>query len=47
MSLAVNSATKVELNDRHVAITALPIGSRTEALFNPTTLIATKVESVN
>ena len=45
VSVGVTSATKVELNDRHVPVTSLPIGARAEAVFNPTTLIASKVEA--
>lgn len=47
VSLGVTANTKVELNERRVPVTSLPVGSRAEALFDPVTLIATKVEVNN
>ena len=41
----VNAATKVERNDRHVALSAFKVGDRGEAVFNATTLVASKVEA--
>ncbi len=45
VTVIVNSNTKIELNDQHVPLSSLPIGSKAEAVYNPTTMIATKVES--
>lgn len=45
-TLTVNAATKVERNDRHVELSAFKVGDRGEALFNSTTLLASKVEAV-
>lgn len=45
VSVGVTSATKVELNDVRVPVTQLPLGSRAQALFDPATKIATKVEA--
>jgi len=45
VSVGVTTATKVELNGVRVPVTSLPIGSRAQALFNPSTQIATKVEA--
>ena len=47
VSLGVNASTKVELNGVKVPVTSLPVGSRTQALYDPATMIATKVESTN
>ena len=44
VSLAINSATKIEKNGVRVAITALVIGNPVQALFDPATNVATKVE---
>ncbi len=46
VSLGVTATTKVELNGRRVAITSLPIGSAAQALFDPATQVASKVEAV-
>lgn len=45
VSLGVNASTKVELNDVKAPVTSLPLGSRTQALYDPATTIASKVES--
>lgn len=45
-TVTVNAATKVERNDLHVALSAFKVGDRGEALFNTTTMIASKVEAV-
>lgn len=45
VSIGINASTKIELNDVRVPVSSLPLGSRTEALFDPATQIATKVES--
>lgn len=42
--LTVNAATKVEKGGVRVAVTSLVIGARTQALFDPVTKIASKVE---
>ena len=47
VSVGVTSSTKVELNGIHITVTSLPIGARTQALFDPTTSIASKVEARN
>jgi hypothetical protein len=44
-TLTVSASTKVERNDRHVALSAFKVGDRGEALFNATTLLASKVEA--
>ena len=44
VSLGVSAATKVELNGVRVPITSLPLNSRAQALFDPATMIASKVE---
>jgi len=44
-TVTVDAATKVERNDRHVALSAFKVGDRGEAVFNATTLIASKVEA--
>ena len=46
VTVTVNAATKIERNDRHVRLAAIRVGDRGEALFNATTLVASKVESV-
>lgn len=43
--LIVNAATKVEANKVHVPVTSLPVGARAQAVFDPATLIASKVEA--
>lgn len=45
VSVGVTAATKVELNGVRVPVTSLPIGSRAQALFDPATMIASKVEA--
>jgi hypothetical protein len=45
-TIIVNAATKVERNDRHVRLAAFKVGDRGEALFDPTTMIGSKVEAV-
>lgn len=47
VSLGVNAATKVEHNGVRVLVTSLPINSPAQALFDPATLIASKVEVNN
>ncbi|MCA9028636.1 MAG: hypothetical protein KDA86_25745 [Planctomycetaceae bacterium] len=44
VSLQVVPSTKVELNGVRVPLSRLRVGRRTQALFNPTTRVATKVE---
>jgi hypothetical protein len=45
VTLQVTATTKVELNDVRVPVTSLPLGSRTQALYDPATMVASKVES--
>lgn len=40
-----NSATKIERNGFHVTLSQFKIGDRGQARFNPTTMIATKMEA--
>lgn len=46
VTVGVTAATKIERNDRHVSLSAFKVGDRGEALFNPTTKVASKVEAV-
>ncbi len=46
VTISVNAATKIERNGRRVPLSALKVGDRAQARFNPTTMIATKLESV-
>lgn len=45
ITVQVASTTKVERNDFHVALSAFKVGDRGEARYDPTTLVATKVEA--
>lgn len=47
VSVGVVASTKVELNGKQVLVTKLPLGAHAQALFNPDTMIATKVEARN
>lgn len=47
VSLAVTASTKVELNERKVSVTSLPVGAQAEAVFDPATMIASKIEAKN
>lgn len=44
-TVGVDATTKVERNDRHASLAAFKVGDRGEALFNPTTMVASKVEA--
>lgn len=46
VSLTLSPLTKIEQNDRRVLVSQLTIGARAQALFDPATLIASKVETV-
>lgn len=46
VTVQVTGSTKIERNGRHVPFTALKVGDRAEARFDPATGVATKVESV-
>jgi Domain of unknown function (DUF5666) len=46
VTVGVTATTKIERNDRHVSLSAFKVGDRGEALFNPTTRVASKVEAV-
>ncbi len=45
-TVGVTATTKIERNDRHVSLSAFKVGDRGEAVFNPTTKVASKVEAV-
>lgn len=45
VTLQANVTTKIERNEVHASLTDLIVGDRTEARFDPGTLIATKIES--
>lgn len=45
VSLTLSPLTKIEQNDQHVPVTSLTIGARAQALFDPVSLIASKVET--
>ncbi len=44
-TVGVNATTKVERNDRRATLAAFKVGDQGEALFNATTLVASKVEA--
>ncbi len=44
VTLNVLPTTKIEISERHVALSALVVGDRTEALYDPATLNASKIE---
>jgi hypothetical protein len=46
VTVSVNGSTNIERNDIHTTLAGLRIGDRAEARYDPTTLLATKVESV-
>ncbi|MFT3883640.1 MAG: DUF5666 domain-containing protein [Gemmatales bacterium] len=45
VTVGVDATTKIERNDRHVAFSSILVGDRGEAKYNPTTLLAGKVEA--
>lgn len=45
VSVTADANTKVELNDMEVSLSALTVGNRAEAKFDPATMVATKIES--
>lgn len=44
-TVGVDATTKVERNDRRVSLSAFKAGDRGQALFNPATMVASKVEA--
>ena len=45
VSVTVDATTKIELNEKHVQLSALTVGNLAEVKFDPVTLIASKIES--
>ncbi|HQR05506.1 MAG TPA: DUF5666 domain-containing protein [Gemmatales bacterium] len=45
VTVAIDATTKIERNDRHVALSSILVGDRGEAKYNPATLLAGKVEA--
>lgn len=45
VTLQVNGATKIEVDEVHAFLADLNVGDRVEARFDPGTLIASKIES--
>lgn len=45
VTLQVNEATKIELNEVHASLADLTVGDRAEARFDPATFIASKIET--
>ncbi len=47
VTVTIDSNTKLERNDQHVSsLTAFKLGDRGEALFDATTMVASKFEAV-
>lgn len=44
-TVGVVATTKIERNDRHASLAAFKVGDRGEAVFNATTMVASKVEA--
>jgi len=46
VTVSVTAATKIERNGRHARLSDLKIGDRAQSRFNPSSMVATKLESV-